>query len=93
MKKQYHRNLTESLSSHDSVMLYGYLKFNCIYLRSQQVLDTKDTRGVLGFIKENMTRIQWYVDLIECAFFSNLFGLTIPMTFILVHLMKNMMPC
>ena len=36
--------------------------------------------GILGF-KENMTRIQWYVDLIDCAFFSNLFGLTIPITF------------
>ena len=56
------------------------IKFNCIYLRSQQVLDTKDTRGILGF-KENLTRIQWYVDLIDCAFFSNLFGLTIRITF------------
>ena len=63
-----------------------------IYLRSQQVLDTKDTRGILGF-KENMTRIQWYVDLIDCAIFSNLFGLTIPITFILVHSMKHLMPC
>ena len=54
-----------------------------------QVLDTKDTRGILGF-KENMTRIQWYVDLIDCAFFSNLFGLTIPITFHnIAHSMKG----